>query len=62
MAPLTEQQIWEKEYKFVFPKDEQALEVLLASILKDVLEKNVVTVEQAQEILQNLVANVRSLY
>lgn len=62
VAPLTEQQLWEKEYKFVFPKDEQALEVLLTSILKDVLEKNVVTEEQAQEILQNLVANVRSLY
>ena len=45
-TPLSQIGIFEREYKFVYPKDKEALQVLLASILKEVMEQNLVSEEK----------------
>lgn len=60
VTPLSDQSaIWDREYKFVFPKDEAALRVLLESILKDVMKNDIVDADTAREILETLARDIK---
>lgn len=62
IAPLTQQQLLEREFKFVYPEDRAALEVLLSSILKDVIKHGLVDEKAARELLITLADKLNDLY
>jgi hypothetical protein len=61
-TPLSQQGIFEREFKFVYPKDKDALQVLLTSILKDVMKQNLVSEEEARKLLLQLAEELKRLY
>jgi hypothetical protein len=61
-TPLTQQGIFEREYKYVFPKDKDALQVLLYGILKEVMQQNLVSEEEARKLLIQLAEELKRLY
>jgi len=62
VAPLTQQSLFEREYKFVYPKDAEALRVLLSSILREVIDKELVTEDQARQLLTELAHHLKEMY
>jgi hypothetical protein len=62
IAPLTQQHLLEREFKFVYPEDRAALEVLLSSIMKDVIKHGLVDEKAARELLISLADKLNELY
>jgi hypothetical protein len=62
ISPLSQQQLLEREFKFVYPEDRAALEVLLSSILKDVIKDGLVDEKAARELLISLADELNELY
>mgnify|MGYP001025395096 CR=1 FL=1 len=62
ISPLSQQEIWDKEFKFVYPEDKAALEVLLSSILASVVERGLIDQDEARQLLVDLVDRVDQLY
>jgi hypothetical protein len=62
IAPLTQQQLLEREFKFVYPEDRAALIVLLSSILKDAIKQGLVNEEEARQLLMELASKLKELY
>ncbi len=61
-SPLTQQTLLEREYKFVYPEDKDALLVLLSSILRDVIKEGVVDEDDARQMLIELADKLKGLY
>lgn len=62
ISPLTQQRLLEREYKFVFPEDKEALRVLLSSILQDVIKQGLVGEDEARQMLVDLADKLKGLY
>jgi hypothetical protein len=62
VAPLTQQTLLEREYKFVYPEDKDALLVLLSSILRDVMKEGVVGEDDVRQLLTELADKLKGLY
>ncbi|MFQ5854904.1 MAG: hypothetical protein ACE5LU_04580 [Anaerolineae bacterium] len=62
IAPLTQQQLLEREFKFVYPEDKAALQVLLSSILRYVIKHGLVNEEEARQLLTDLADKLEELY
>ena len=62
VTPLSQQNIFDREYKFVYPQDKDALEVLLTSIMKEVIDKELVSEEEARKLLKDLAKQIKNLY
>jgi hypothetical protein len=62
IAPLTQQQLLEREYKFVYPEDKEALRVLISSILQDVIKQGLIDEDEARQMLIDLSHKLEELY
>lgn len=62
VAPITQQKLMEREYKFVYPEDKQALAVLLGSLLKEVIQQGLVSEKEARQMLVDLADKLKELY
>ena len=62
VSPLTQQTLLEREYKFVYPEDKDALLVLLSSILRDVITGGVVDEDDVRQMLIELADKLKGLY
>jgi len=62
ITPLTQQKLLEKEFKFVYPEDEAALQVLLSSILRDVIKQGLVSEDKVHHMLIDLANRLKGLY
>ena len=62
IAPLTQQQLLEREFKFVYPEDKAALQVLLSSILRYVIKHGLVEEDEARQLLTDLAGKLEGLY
>ena len=62
IAPLTQQQLLEREYKFVYPEDKEALRVVISSILRDVMKQGLIDENEARQMLIDLSDKLETLY
>jgi hypothetical protein len=62
VSPLAQPGLFEREYKFVYPKDAEALRVLLSSILLEVIHNELITEDQARQLLTELADHLKEMY
>jgi hypothetical protein len=62
VAPLSQQNIFDREYKFVYPKDKAALEVLFDSILQEVVQYKLLSEEDVRQFLTELASRWKVHY
>lgn len=63
VAPISQQRlIGDREYKFVYPIDKEALRVLLGSIMRDVLKQGLVKPDEMRHMLTELADHLEGLY
>ena len=62
ISPLTQQQLMEREYKFVYPEDKEALRVLLTSILRGVVKDGLADEDDVRQMLVDLADKIGDLY
>lgn len=60
VQPVSQQKLMEAEYKFVFPKDREALVVTIRSLLESAIERGLVDEAGAREVLEGLVGEMGS--
>lgn len=59
VAPLRQQTLLEQEYKFVYPQDKESLEVLLLSLMREILKDKVLDQDQIQQLLHDVAAKLK---
>ncbi len=62
IAPVTQQKLLEREYKFVYPEDKEALQVLISSILRDVIKGGLIGEDEVRQMLIDLSDKLKGLY
>lgn len=62
ISPISQQKLLEREYKFVYPVDKEALEVVLLSLMREAIKNNLVDEEQARQMLRELAEKLKGSY
>ncbi len=62
VAPISQQKLLEREYKFVYPDDPEALEVVILSLMREAIKDKLIDEEQALQLLRGLVDKLKEMY